>query len=117
MAEMVAEKTKRINRKSAGRQVRLWVRAKFLGFRRYFLAYSDQKYNKTSTKPSLDWKVSMIELPLHTISERESSMYTKPPLAKRTKDSEYFFTNNQDNLGKNYHYPRKHRSRSRKIQY
>lgn len=35
MTEMVAEKTKRIARKSAGRQVRLWVKAKFLGFRRY----------------------------------------------------------------------------------
>jgi len=34
MSEMVAEKTKRITRKSSGRQVRLWVRAKFLGFKR-----------------------------------------------------------------------------------
>ena len=32
---MVAEnKTKRISRKGPGKQVRLWVRAKFLGFRR-----------------------------------------------------------------------------------
>jgi hypothetical protein len=34
---MVAEKTKKISRVSRGRQVRLWVRAKFLGFRRYSL--------------------------------------------------------------------------------
>lgn len=35
MPEMVAEnKTKRIGRKGPGKQVRLWVRAKFLGFRR-----------------------------------------------------------------------------------
>ena len=30
----VAQKTKRIARKSSGKQVRLWVRAKFVGFRR-----------------------------------------------------------------------------------
>ena len=35
MSQMVAEKTKTITRKGRGRQVRLWVRAKFLGFRRY----------------------------------------------------------------------------------
>ena len=35
MPEMVAEnKTKSIKRKGPGKQVRLWVRAKFLGFRR-----------------------------------------------------------------------------------
>jgi len=36
---MIAEKTKRISRKGPGRQTRLWVRAKFLGFRRYDLLY------------------------------------------------------------------------------
>jgi hypothetical protein len=52
---MVAEKTKRITRKSAGRQVRLWVRAKFLGFRRYWLILIlDQKFNKIQTKAFLD---------------------------------------------------------------
>ena len=35
MSQMVAEKTKKIQRNAPGRQVRLWVRAKFLGFRRY----------------------------------------------------------------------------------
>ncbi len=35
MAEVVAAKTKKISRKSTGKQVRLWVRARFLGFRRY----------------------------------------------------------------------------------
>ena len=34
MVELVAEKTKKISRKCGGMQVRLWVRAKFLGFRR-----------------------------------------------------------------------------------
>ena len=35
MPEVAAEsKTKRISRKGPGKQVRLWVRAKFLGFRR-----------------------------------------------------------------------------------
>lgn len=52
---MVAEKTKTISRKSAGRQVRLWVRAKFLGFRRYKLTIIlDQKFNKIPTKAFLD---------------------------------------------------------------
>jgi hypothetical protein len=52
---MVAEKTKRITRKSAGRQVRLWVRAKFLGFRRYSLfTILDLKFNKIPTKAFLD---------------------------------------------------------------
>ena len=36
MAEAVAAKTKKISRKSTGKQVRLWVRARFLGFRRYW---------------------------------------------------------------------------------
>lgn len=35
MSQMVAEKTKTISRSRVPRQVRLWVRAKFLGFRRY----------------------------------------------------------------------------------
>ena len=35
MADIVASKTKKIARKSTGKQVRLWVRARFLGFRRY----------------------------------------------------------------------------------
>ena len=38
MSQMVAEKTKKITRPSKGRQVRLWVRAKFLGFRRYSIS-------------------------------------------------------------------------------
>lgn len=52
---MVAEKTKRITRKSAGRQVRLWVRAKFLGFRRYLhCIIIDLKFNKIPIKAFLD---------------------------------------------------------------
>jgi len=34
------------SRKTAGRQVRLWVRAKFLSFRRYIDLYADHKFNK-----------------------------------------------------------------------
>ena len=34
MADIVELKTKKIARKSTGKQVRLWVRARFLGFRR-----------------------------------------------------------------------------------
>lgn len=39
------------SRRGAGRQVRLWVRAKFLSFRRYVSKYADLKFNKMSIKP------------------------------------------------------------------
>ncbi len=45
--EQVAnDKSKKIAKKSSGSPLRLWVRAKFLGFRRYYKFYSDQKFNK-----------------------------------------------------------------------
>lgn len=47
-----ANKTKTIAKKSVGRPVRLWVRAKFLGFRRYPNNHLDQKFNKMSINPS-----------------------------------------------------------------
>lgn len=49
------EKSKPISKKStsAGRKVRLWVRAKFAGFRRYqIIDVVDPKLNKMLTKPS-----------------------------------------------------------------
>ena len=55
MSQMVAEKTKTITKRCAGRQVRLWVRAKFLGFRRYKLTIKiDQKLTRIPTKAFLD---------------------------------------------------------------
>lgn len=76
---------------------------------------SDPKFNKTLIKPSLDWKVSTIELPLLTISERESSTYIKPALVIKTKDLEYFIPLIIDHMGQNHNYSRKHRSRPRQI--
>jgi hypothetical protein len=55
MSQMVAEKTKTITRQTRGRQVRLWVRAKFLGFKRYKVSVIlDLKFNKIPTKAFLD---------------------------------------------------------------
>lgn len=86
---MVAEKTKRITRKSAGRQVRLWVRAKFLGFRRYSLfTILDLKFNKIPAKAFLDYKESTTQMRLHTISVKELFISTKPVQVKRTRSSE-----------------------------
>ena len=54
MSEAVpaAQKSKKIVKATVGRQVRLWVRAKFLSFRRYTKINSDQDKIKTPTKPS-----------------------------------------------------------------
>lgn len=51
-AAPAAQKNKKIAKAGPGRQVRLWVRAKFLSFRRYSLLHSDQKSNKMFIKPS-----------------------------------------------------------------
>jgi hypothetical protein len=93
MSEAVpaAQKTKKIARPGPGRQVRLWVRAKFLSFRRYRCYHVDPKSAKTSTKPSSDLKESTIELLLHTTSERESPISIKPIQAKLRIDSEYIY--------------------------
>jgi hypothetical protein len=56
MSETVpaAPKSKKITKPKVGRQVRLWVRAKFLGFRRYTPSHSDQELTKTPDKVSSD---------------------------------------------------------------
>ena len=53
MSESVAAapKLKKIAKATAGRQVRLWVRAKFLSFRRYFRPYLDQDKIKIPIRP------------------------------------------------------------------
>jgi ribosomal protein L35AE/L33A len=53
MADIVASKTKKITRKSAVKQVRLWVRARFLGFRRYFIFYSRSKVQQNTNQSIL----------------------------------------------------------------
>jgi hypothetical protein len=83
-----AQKSKKIAKKAGpGRQVRLWVRAKFLSFRRYHLPYLDPKSPKIPTRPSSDSKASTIARPLNTISERESPTSTKPTQARPRTDS------------------------------
>lgn len=73
MSEAVAaaQKSKKIAKAGPGRQVRLWVRAKFLSFRRYRRDYVDQRSLKIPTKPSLDLRVLTIAQPLNTTSARE----------------------------------------------
>ena len=105
-------KTKTIAKTGNGSGVRLWVRAKFLGFRRYQEYHLDPKFNKMSIKQSSDSKVSMTELPLNTTSVRELPMYTVLSQVKRTPDSKYS-SNKIDHLGKNQQSPWKHWSCSR----
>jgi hypothetical protein len=113
MSEAVAaQKSKKIAKAGPGRQVRLWVRAKFLSFKRYSFKYSDLKSLKTPVKPSSDWKESMIELLPHTTSARELHTSTKLTPARLKIDSEYF-SNKLDHLGKNQQKPRKHWSSNR----
>lgn len=83
-----AQKSKKIAKAGAGRQVRLWVRAKFLSFRRYHLDYLDQRSPKIPTRPSSASRESMIVRPLNTISERESPTSTKPTQARPRTGSE-----------------------------
>jgi hypothetical protein len=55
MSEAVAaQKSKKIAKAGPGRQVRLWVRAKFLSYKRYSFKYSDPKLIKTPAKLSSD---------------------------------------------------------------
>ncbi len=77
-----AQKSKKIAKAGPGRQVRLWVRAKFLSFRRYERPYVDQRLLKIPTKPSLASRESTIALLLNTISARESPTSTKHTPAK-----------------------------------
>jgi hypothetical protein len=91
MSEAVAaaQKTKKIARAGPGRQVRLWVRAKFLSFRRYYCHHLDPKSAKTFIKPSSDLRESMTELPLHTTSESEWPTSIKLTQERLRTDSEY----------------------------
>jgi hypothetical protein len=89
MSEVAAaSKSKKIAKAGPGRQVRLWVRAKFLSFRRYFSLYADQRLPRTPTKPSSVSKASTTALLLHTTSERELHTSTKLTLARLRADSE-----------------------------
>jgi hypothetical protein len=67
----VPQKSKKIAKAGPGRQVRLWVRAKFLGFRRYNAYYTDLKSNKIPARPSSDSRELTIAPPLNTTLERE----------------------------------------------
>jgi len=100
MSEVVATplKNKKIAKAGPGRQVRLWVRAKFLSFKRYQLSYSDLKLPRTSTKPSSDLKESMIANLLNITSERELHIFIKLTQEKPRTDSEYIWFY-KDNLG------------------
>jgi len=73
MSEVVAaaQKNKKIAKAGPGRQVRLWVRAKFLSFKRYISINPDPKLPKISIKPFLDLRVLMIARALSITSERE----------------------------------------------
>jgi hypothetical protein len=51
MSQVAAANTKKIAKTGPGRQVRLWVRAKFLSFRRYLPLYADRRLPKTPTRP------------------------------------------------------------------
>lgn len=65
--EKVTEnKTKRIARKSSGKQVRLWVRAKFLGFRRYLNWYCRSKVQQN---------VNQTILRLEGVNDRSGAQY------------------------------------------
>lgn len=66
-----AQKGKKIAKAQPGRQVRLWVRAKFLSFRRYSLTHLDPKLPKTPTRPFSDLKESTTVHLLNTTLERE----------------------------------------------
>jgi hypothetical protein len=89
MSEVAAaHKSKKIAKAGPGRQVRLWVRAKFLSFRRYPLCHLDQKSPRTSTRPSSDWRESTIALLPLTTSERGSHTSTKPTPARPKTGSE-----------------------------
>jgi len=54
MSEAVAaaQKSKKIAKAGPGRQVRLWVRAKFLSFRRYCLIHLELNRSRTPIKLS-----------------------------------------------------------------
>ena len=101
-----AQKSKKIAKAGPGRQVRLWVRAKFLSFRRYSPSNVDLKSAKMFIKPSSSSRESMIAQPHNTTLERELHTFTKPTLAKLRTDLEYLYVD-LDDLGKNFNKSRK----------
>jgi hypothetical protein len=102
MSEVAAaSKSKKIAKAGPGRQVRLWVRAKFLSFRRYHFYYADPKSPRTPTKPSSGLRVSTSALPLHTTSERELHTSIKPTQERPRTDSEYYI-HEIDHLGQDF---------------
>jgi hypothetical protein len=113
MSEPVANapKAKKITKAKVGRQVRLWVRAKFLSFRRYINFDPDQDKIKTLTRLSSVLRESTIDQLLNTISERELLTSTKLTPAKPKTDLEYN-RSYSDHLGSHLHQPRKHWSSS-----
>lgn len=110
MSEAVAAaKNKKIAKAKVGRQVRLWVRAKFLSFRRYSFVESDPRLIRTATNRSWNSKASTIVKLPNTISANVLSMSTKLTPAKLTTDSEYSSCYS-DHLGQNLNQPRQQRS-------
>ena len=106
MSEKVdAPKDKKISKAKRGKQVRLWVRAKFLSFRRYNSPYPDPKLPKTPIKPSLNSKVSMNATPLNITSVKESLTFTKNTPEKLKTDLEYILYD-VDHLGQNHNQSR-----------
>ena len=105
--KVAAPKEKKIAKAKVGRQVRLWVRAKFLSFRRYPHCHLDQKLPRTWTKPSSDWKESMTDNLLNTTSASVWLTSTKNIQEKQKTDLKYRF-GHSDHLGKNHHKPRQH---------
>lgn len=93
-----AQKGKKIAKAGPGRQVRLWVRAKFLSFRRYECCHVDPKSPRTPTRPSSGLKVSTTALLPHTTSAREWHTSIKLTRARLKTDSEYQISNS-DHLG------------------
>ena len=72
MSEKVAApKQKKISKPKRAKQVRLWVRAKFMGFRRYPLPHPDPKWPRTSIRTSSASRESTIARPHSTTSASE----------------------------------------------
>ena len=90
MSKVAADnKTKKIAKRTGpGKAVRLWVRAKFLGFRRYHHRNPGPKSSRTSTSPSSNSRASTIEALPSTTSESGWCTSTKPPQGRRTRSLE-----------------------------
>lgn len=102
-----AEKSKKIAKKGPGRQVRLWVRAKFLSFRRYLLFNLGPRLHSTPIKLSCVWRVSTTTRLPNITTVKELLTFTRNILAKPKTDSEYI-SPHADNLGTYQSQPRQH---------